>query len=47
MSAEIAAGRYARAAFELAVADGSIPEWSFAVEALSALTSDERFIYAL
>jgi F-type H+-transporting ATPase subunit delta len=47
MSTDIAAGRYARAAFELAVADGGIPEWSFAIETLGALTSDKRFVYAL
>ena len=47
VSSDIAAARYARAVFAIAVDEGSIPSWSSAVEALGALTSEKRFVYAL
>jgi F-type H+-transporting ATPase subunit delta len=47
VSFDIAAARYARAVFAIAVDEGSIPSWSSAVETLGALTSEKRFVYAL
>ena len=43
----VAAGRYAQAAFEVAVVEDDLDAWIAAVETLEALTSEKRFVRAL
>src|SRR5690606_22925831 len=43
----IAAGRYAQAAFDVALAEDTLDAWFAAAEELSALTSEKRFVRAL
>lgn len=43
----IAAGRYAQAAFDVALAEGTVEAWLAAIDELGALTSEKRFVRAL